>query len=118
MDFIERIFGIPPVGGSGSLELLLFLIPLAGIAYLAWRAQGSASAEAFAGASRRTENARPARIRGGSLHSVSVAIGSLRVDCGYAPRLIEHREPIFMSHHSAICTWPPPIAVRWIRRSV
>jgi hypothetical protein len=34
MDFIERIFGIAPDGGSGSLELLLFLIPIAGIAYL------------------------------------------------------------------------------------
>jgi len=87
MDFIERIFGISPDGGSGSLELLLFLIPLAGIAYLAWRAQGSASADAFAEASRRTENARPARIRGGSLHSVSVAIGSPKVDRGYAPLL-------------------------------
>lgn len=28
MDFIERIFGIDPDGGSGVLELLLFLIPL------------------------------------------------------------------------------------------
>jgi hypothetical protein len=34
MDFIERIFGIAPDGGSGSLEFLLFLIPLAGIAWL------------------------------------------------------------------------------------
>jgi hypothetical protein len=39
MDFIERIFGIAPDGGSGSLELLLFAIPLAGIAYLLWRAR-------------------------------------------------------------------------------
>jgi hypothetical protein len=31
MDFIERIFGLAPDGGSGSLEFLLFLIPLAGI---------------------------------------------------------------------------------------
>jgi hypothetical protein len=31
MDFIERIFGISPDGGSGSLELLLFLVPLFGI---------------------------------------------------------------------------------------
>jgi hypothetical protein len=36
MDFIERIFGFSPDGGSGSFELLLFLIPIAGLAYL-WR---------------------------------------------------------------------------------
>jgi hypothetical protein len=86
MDFIERIFGISLDGGSGSLEVLLFLIPLAGIAYLVWRAQGSASADAFAKASRRTENAHPARIRR-SVHSVGVTIGSPRVDHGYAPLL-------------------------------
>jgi hypothetical protein len=28
MDFIERIFGIAPDGGDGSLEMLLFLIPV------------------------------------------------------------------------------------------
>jgi hypothetical protein len=32
MDFIERIFGFSPDGGSGLFELVLFLIPLAGIA--------------------------------------------------------------------------------------
>lgn len=37
MDFIERIFAIAPDGGSGSLELLLLAVPLAGIAYLALR---------------------------------------------------------------------------------
>ena len=31
MDFIERIFGISPDGGSGSFELLLFLVPVIGI---------------------------------------------------------------------------------------
>ncbi|HWH41066.1 MAG TPA: hypothetical protein VNU21_14585 [Usitatibacter sp.] len=39
MDFIERIFGIVPDGGSGSLEVLLFLVPLAGIACVALRAR-------------------------------------------------------------------------------
>jgi len=34
MDFIERIFGLAPDGGSGSLEFLLFLIPLAGLTLL------------------------------------------------------------------------------------
>ena len=37
MDFIERIFGFSPDGGSGSFEFLLFAIPLAGVAYLAVR---------------------------------------------------------------------------------
>ena len=34
MDFIEHIFGIAPDGGSGVLEFLLFLIPIAGIVLL------------------------------------------------------------------------------------
>jgi hypothetical protein len=29
MDFIERIFGISPDGGSGSLEFLLLVLPFA-----------------------------------------------------------------------------------------
>jgi len=37
MDFIERIFGIAPDGGSGSLEFLLFAIPIAGLTYLLLR---------------------------------------------------------------------------------
>src|SRR5438128_1359411 len=41
MDFIERLFGIAPDGGNGSFELLLFLVPLAGIVLLrAWRSRG------------------------------------------------------------------------------
>lgn len=32
MDFIESIFGVTPDGGSGLLEMLLFLMPLVGIA--------------------------------------------------------------------------------------
>jgi hypothetical protein len=44
MDFIEKIFGIAPDGGSGALEILLFAVPIAGIAYLLakrqrWRAR-------------------------------------------------------------------------------
>ena len=37
MDFIERILGIAPDGGSGSLEFLLFALPIAGLCYLATR---------------------------------------------------------------------------------
>ena len=37
MDFIERIFGVSPDGGSGSLEFLLFALPIAGIIYFGWR---------------------------------------------------------------------------------
>jgi hypothetical protein len=37
MDFIERIFGFSPDGGSGALEFLLFAIPIAGILYLVYR---------------------------------------------------------------------------------
>lgn len=37
MDFIERLFGFAPDGGSGAWELLLFAIPLVGLAWLAWR---------------------------------------------------------------------------------
>jgi hypothetical protein len=35
MDFIEQIFGVSPDGGSGTLELLLFLIPIAGMCIIA-----------------------------------------------------------------------------------
>lgn len=37
MDFIERIFGFSPDGGSGAFELLLFAIPIAGLAWLRWQ---------------------------------------------------------------------------------
>jgi len=37
MDFIEKIFGMAPDGGSGALEFLLIAIPIAGICYLAFR---------------------------------------------------------------------------------
>lgn len=32
MDFLETVFGFSPDAGNGSFELLLFLIPIAGIA--------------------------------------------------------------------------------------
>jgi hypothetical protein len=35
MDFIERLFGIAPDGGSGTLEMALFLILLAAL-FLWW----------------------------------------------------------------------------------
>jgi hypothetical protein len=41
MDFIERLFGISPDGGSGALELMLLAVPLLILASLAsykrWR---------------------------------------------------------------------------------
>ena len=37
MDFIERIFGVSPDGGSGALELLLLAIPAAGLLLVAAR---------------------------------------------------------------------------------
>ena len=40
MDFIERIFGVAPDGGSGALEFLLFAVPIAGICYLVLRRRG------------------------------------------------------------------------------
>ncbi len=35
MDFVERMFGVSPDGGSGTLELLLVLVPLIGLVALA-----------------------------------------------------------------------------------
>jgi len=37
MDFIERIFGISPDGGSGAFEFMLFALPIAGIAFMVLR---------------------------------------------------------------------------------
>ena len=34
MDFIERIFGVSPDGGSGAFEALLFLLPVLGVCAL------------------------------------------------------------------------------------
>lgn len=31
MDFIERVFGFAPDGGSGTIEFLLFALPLLGV---------------------------------------------------------------------------------------
>jgi hypothetical protein len=38
MDFIERIFGISPDGGSGVFEVLLFGIPIIGL-YIFYRSR-------------------------------------------------------------------------------
>lgn len=38
MDFIERIFGISPDGGSGIFELLLFVVPVLGL-YIVYAAR-------------------------------------------------------------------------------
>jgi hypothetical protein len=34
MDFIERIFGVSPDSGSGSLEILLCLVPIVAVGLL------------------------------------------------------------------------------------
>jgi hypothetical protein len=34
MDFLETLFGIAPDGGDGSFELLLFVVPIAGVLLL------------------------------------------------------------------------------------
>jgi hypothetical protein len=40
MDFLERFLRVAPDGGNGALELLLFLIPIAGILLIrAWGAR-------------------------------------------------------------------------------
>jgi len=31
MDFIEKIFGLAPDGGSGAFEVLLFVLPVVGL---------------------------------------------------------------------------------------
>jgi hypothetical protein len=36
MDFIERLFGVAPDGGSGALEALYFLVITLAVAGLAW----------------------------------------------------------------------------------
>ena len=31
MDFVERIFGFSPDGGSGSFEMMLLFVPIVGV---------------------------------------------------------------------------------------
>jgi hypothetical protein len=40
MDFIEKIFGFSPDGGSGAFEVLLFVIPIVGL-YLLYQRRSS-----------------------------------------------------------------------------
>lgn len=40
MDFIERLFGVSPDGGSGSVELLLVAGPILLVAYWVLRNRG------------------------------------------------------------------------------
>jgi hypothetical protein len=41
MDFIERIFGVSPDGGAGTLEVVLVLAPLFAVWLLRARRRGS-----------------------------------------------------------------------------
>lgn len=43
MNFIEQIFGIAPDAGNGSLEMLLFLIPITGIVIIMTLYRGTPS---------------------------------------------------------------------------
>ena len=52
MDFFEKLFGFAPDGGSGSLEFLLFLIPIAGIVYFAHRRRKQSQRERDAASTR------------------------------------------------------------------
>ncbi len=36
MDFIERLFGVSPDGGSGAFEFLLFAIPVVCLSMIYW----------------------------------------------------------------------------------
>ena len=36
MDFIERIFGVSPDGGSGSFEAMLLFLPVAAVVAFIW----------------------------------------------------------------------------------
>jgi len=36
MDFIEQWFGVAPDGGTGTLELLLFLVPIVALIAIGW----------------------------------------------------------------------------------
>lgn len=42
MNFIEQLFGIAPDGDSGALEFVLFVLPLAGILWIARRRRQAA----------------------------------------------------------------------------
>lgn len=44
MDFIERIFGISPDGGSGAFEFFLFAVPIIGL-YLLYKSRSHARKE-------------------------------------------------------------------------
>jgi hypothetical protein len=41
MDFIEKIFGFSPDGGSGAFEVLVFVIPIVGLYLLCQRRSSS-----------------------------------------------------------------------------
>lgn len=45
MDFIEKLFGISPDGGSGALEFILFAIPIIVIVILAVTRRGQKNKE-------------------------------------------------------------------------
>jgi hypothetical protein len=44
MDFIERIFGVSPDGGDGSLEAIILLAITVVLAMVAWRRRSAGAA--------------------------------------------------------------------------
>ena len=72
MDFIERIFGISPDGGSGTFELLLLMLPVLGL-FALWRARSRGRAR-----QRREEKDRVLPAHSTGLHPLEQAAQKLR----------------------------------------
>ena len=77
MDFIERIFGISPDGGSGSFEAALIMVPIviAGLVMVGWK-RAKSGRGAFRIGTRRSS--RPGAIGHSSEQEVRHALGAVQ----------------------------------------